>query len=460
MTPLEILNFKHYERLDSAMIFTLVRDGDLVLDIGGNIGYYSIALAKMKHCTIHLNFKHYERLDSAMIFTLVRDGDLVLDIGGNIGYYSIALAKMKHCTIHAFEPVASTYKQFIANAYYNGVQDRVRINNFGLFDKSGELTFYVYKQDFGNASAAIMHEEKENEKIICKVERLDWYVKEQGLTRGELTFYVYKQDFGNASAAIMHEEKENEKIICKVERLDWYVKEQGLTRIDFIKLDVEGAEIFALRGGLESIEKFKPILFVEMLRKWAAKYGYHPNEIIAMLEQIGYMCYFTKEQDCVGDSACGLESTFQLRKWAAKYGYHPNEIIAMLEQIGYMCYFTKEQDCVGDSACGLESTFQQSPTAKRRILEKESQSSLRGGGKATNEAIHKGKAQSADSSMDCHATATALARNDSNDKAAQSRIALVRLEQMTEDTTQTNFFFLHKEKHKAHIDRFSLESSF
>ncbi|WP_115011090.1 FkbM family methyltransferase [Helicobacter canis] len=313
-----------------------------------------------------LNFKHYERLDSAMIFTLVRVGDLVLDIGGNIGYYSIALAKMKHCIIHAFEPVASTYKQFIANAYYNGVQDRVHINNFGLFDKSGELTFYVYKQDFGNASAAIMHEEKENEKIICKVERLDWYVKEQ-----------------------------------------------GLTRIDFIKLDVEGAEIFALRGGLESIEKFKPILFVEMLRKWAAKYGYHPNEIIAMLEQIGYMCYFTKEQDCVGDSACGLESTFQ-----------------------------------------------QNPTATPRILEKESQSSLRGGGKATNEAIHKGKAQSADSSMDCHATATALARNDSNDKAAQSRIALVRLEQMTEDTTQTNFFFLHKEKHKAYIDRFSLESSF
>lgn len=204
-----------------------------------------------------LNFRHYERLDSAMIFALVRDGDIVLDIGGNIGYYSIALAKMRDATIHAFEPIESTYKQFIANAYYNGVQDRVRINNFGLFDKSGELTFYVYKQDFGNASAAIMHEEKENEKIVCKVEQLDEYVKEQ-----------------------------------------------GVERIDFIKLDVEGAEIFALRGGLKSIDEYKPILFVEMLRKWAAKYGYHPNEIIGMLEQVGYICCF----------ACELDSALRLTR--------------------------------------------------------------------------------------------------------------------------------------------------
>lgn len=204
-----------------------------------------------------LNFRHYERLDSAMIFELVEDGALVFDIGGNIGYYSIALAKMRDATIHAFEPIESTYKQLVANVYYNGVQDRVRINNFGLFDKSGELTFYVYKQDFGNASAAIMHEEKENEKIVCKVEQLDEYVKEQ-----------------------------------------------GVERIDFIKLDVEGAEIFALRGGLKSIEKHKPILFVEMLRKWAAKYGYHPNEIIGMLEQVGYICCF----------ACELDSALRLTR--------------------------------------------------------------------------------------------------------------------------------------------------
>ena len=42
----------------------------------------------------------------------------------------------------------------------------------------------------------------------------------------------------------------------------------------------------------------------------------------------------------------------------------------------------------------------------------------------------------------------------------RARIFLKQLKQMTEDTTQTNFFFLHKEKHKAYIDHFSLESIF
>ena len=292
-----------------------------------------------------LNFRHYERLDSAMIFELVEDGALVFDIGGNIGYYSIALAKGRNATIHAFEPIESTYRQFIANAYYNGVQDRVRINNFGLFDKSGELTFYVYKQDFGNASAAIMHEEKDNEKIVCKVERLDEYVKAQ-----------------------------------------------GVERIDFIKLDVEGAEIFALRGGLKSIEKYKPILFVEMLRKWAAKYGYHPNEIIAMLEQIGYICYFACERASEGDLALGNHSA-DLANFEATADHKSSSA-------------PKQATAVqGEAAAG----FFRNP----RILEDN-----------------------------------------------QARIFLKQLKQMTEDTTQTNFFFLHKEKHKAYIDHFSLESIF
>ena len=290
-----------------------------------------------------LNFRHYERLDSAMIFELVEDGALVFDIGGNIGYYSIALAKGRNATIHAFEPIESTYRQFIANAYYNGVQDRVRINNFGLFDKSGELTFYVYKQDFGNASAAIMHEEKDNEKIVCKVERLDEYVKAQ-----------------------------------------------GVERIDFIKLDVEGAEIFALRGGLKSIEKHKPILFVEMLRKWAAKYGYHPNEIIAMLEQIGYICYFACERASEGDLALGNHSA-DLANFEATADHKSSSA-------------PKQATAVqGEAAAG----FFRNP----RILEDN-----------------------------------------------QARIFLKQLKQMTEDTTQTNFFFLHKEKHKAQIQRFAINA--
>ncbi|BDB67093.1 hypothetical protein Hc94105_1304 [Helicobacter cinaedi] len=191
-----------------------------------------------------------------MIFSLVKDEYVIFDVGGNIGWYSIALAKAKrNLIIHAFEPIPSTYEQFVANAQYNGVQ--ITINNCALFDKQCDLKFYVYEQDFGNASATIMHEEKDNKEIICKTTTLDMYAKEQ-----------------------------------------------NLTRLDFIKCDIEGAEFFALKGGLKTLEQYKPILFVEMLRKWAGKYNYHPNDIIDLLGSLGYMCYFV----------CHRESTLKLTR--------------------------------------------------------------------------------------------------------------------------------------------------
>ena len=42
---------------------------------------------------------------------------------------------------------------------------------------------------------------------------------------------------------------------------------------------------------LETFKKFKPIIFTEMLRKWAAKFGYHPNDIINYFSNFGYNCF-------------------------------------------------------------------------------------------------------------------------------------------------------------------------
>ena len=57
---------------------------------------------------------------------------------------------------------------------------------------------------------------------------------------------------------------------------------------------MEGAELLVVEGGLKSIEKYKPILFLEMLRKWANKFGYHPNEIIERLKPLNYRCFKVK----------------------------------------------------------------------------------------------------------------------------------------------------------------------
>lgn len=191
-----------------------------------------------------LNFKSYEKQDSDMIFKLVQDGDTIFDIGGNMGWYSIGLYKAKQLVdIHTFEPIPSTYESLVGNAKINGI--KIKINNFGLSN-----------------------------------------------TKQDLKFYFHKEGSGNASAAVMNEERENMVINCHVDTLDNYFQQQGLEKLDFIKCDVEGAELLTFQGGRQTIEKHKPIVFTEMLRKWSAKFNYHPNEIINLFKEMGYGCYF------------------------------------------------------------------------------------------------------------------------------------------------------------------------
>ena len=77
---------------------------------------------------------------------------------------------------------------------------------------------------------------------------------------------------------------------CPVVPLDTFIVEHEV-KVDFIKCDVEGAELFVFQGGLDTLKRCKPIVFTEMLRKFAAKFNYHPNEIIKLFFGIGYHCF-------------------------------------------------------------------------------------------------------------------------------------------------------------------------
>jgi len=101
-----------------------------------------------------LNFMEYEKADSDMILTLVKDGDRVLDVGANMGWYSITLGKRyPKCDIQAFEPIPKTYAYLQKNLALNNVPN-VTLNNHGFSNKADTLTFYYYPTGSGNASSA------------------------------------------------------------------------------------------------------------------------------------------------------------------------------------------------------------------------------------------------------------------------------------------------------------------
>ncbi len=195
-----------------------------------------------------LNFLRYEQTDSNMIMRLVQPGDCVLDIGANMGWYALNIAKTKPaCTVHAFEPIPDTYRALCENIALNGLTN-VFPHPYGFSSETKDLTFYFYPEGSGNASAADLSGRDDVRRIVCHVEQLD-----------------------HAQALL------------------------GIGRAAFIKCDVEGAELFVFRGGLELLARDKPIVFSEMLRKWAAKFHYHPNEIIALFKSLGYRCFTAED---------------------------------------------------------------------------------------------------------------------------------------------------------------------
>lgn len=66
--------------------------------------------------------------------------------------------------------------------------------------------------------------------------------------------------------------------------LDFYT--QGLT-VDFIKLDVEGYELMALKGAQETILRCRPAIMVEQ-NGLSARYGYTDSDLAEWLGDHGY----------------------------------------------------------------------------------------------------------------------------------------------------------------------------
>ena len=88
-----------------------------------------------------LNFDNYEKDDFDMIITLIDKEFTVLDIGGNIGWYAINIAKLKKSAkIHSFEPIPKTYDYLTRNLVLNNVKN-VYAYNFGFSSKEQDLSF-------------------------------------------------------------------------------------------------------------------------------------------------------------------------------------------------------------------------------------------------------------------------------------------------------------------------------
>ena len=78
-----------------------------------------------------------------MFFLLhfLRKEDLFIDIGANIGSYTILASSHVEANTISIEPVPSTFAHFIDNIKINNINDRVKTLNIALGSKSGKIRF-------------------------------------------------------------------------------------------------------------------------------------------------------------------------------------------------------------------------------------------------------------------------------------------------------------------------------
>jgi FkbM family methyltransferase len=77
-------------------------------------------------------------------------------------------------------------------------------------------------------------------------------------------------------------------VVVQTDTLDEIVRRQGLTRVDLIKLDIEGAEYFALQGARETIARFHPVLLLELTDLTLRHQGCSSEQVWNFLIDLGY----------------------------------------------------------------------------------------------------------------------------------------------------------------------------
>lgn len=188
-----------------------------------------------------------DRHELGVILRNLRGGMCILDVGANFGYYSIVIARRLNndCIIHAFEPNPSVFARLNYNINSNKTHS-VKAHQCALGARKSLMWLDV---DGSNTGAGVVSEHQGTATTGC-VEVFD---------------------------------------------LDGLVTGLNCGRIDFVKLDIEGAECDFLAGAKGILARDVPVLMVEVSPSQLKRRGCTVDELIVMLRSMGYESFMVAQ---------------------------------------------------------------------------------------------------------------------------------------------------------------------
>lgn len=139
----------------------------------------------------------------------IKKGDVVFDAGANEGALSIIYAKKVGVSgqVFSFEPDTININVLHQNLELNEDVENVKLIKNGLWDKATVLDFF---------------------------------------------------EAGNVGSSMFYEDKSSKKVSIKTISIDDVVASENISKLDFVKMDIEGAEVKALEGAVSTIKQLKP----------------------------------------------------------------------------------------------------------------------------------------------------------------------------------------------------------
>jgi len=174
---------------------------------------------------------------------LLRAGDVVFDVGAHVGEYTLLAAKLvdSRGAVHAFEPNPDLHRAIVHNVELNRFKN-CSVNQLATGDQPGTM-FLDLAGDPSEAHLRV----------------------EGGSAHASRSFSV------------------------AVATLDDYWSAIGRPQVRLIKMDIEGAELLALKGASRLLEsEHAPVVLCEAMESTTTRFGYSFSDIDRFLASKGY----------------------------------------------------------------------------------------------------------------------------------------------------------------------------
>ncbi|WP_166647142.1 FkbM family methyltransferase [Prosthecobacter fusiformis] len=185
-------------------------------------------------------FGNIEPVTERFILEHVPESGGFADIGANVGYFSLLVASLRRdALVHSFEPNPPIASLLEKSVQLNNLSGRVTVNRLAVGDQAGVLPFCLHDTNTGHSRLAA-----------------------DGVG-GDIEVPVIVWD-------------------------DWWALKVPEPRIHCVKMDIEGAELLALRGMKNFLLRQKPALIVEGYEEQLREFGCTVAGMKQFIMDLGY----------------------------------------------------------------------------------------------------------------------------------------------------------------------------